>query len=158
MPKFATYLHPQTTYTSKPAHLVRFVGLSFPLSSQIRQDLEGGLSDYAALPVREAEYADYARVHDAQYLNKLKLMALEQPLDEPPKLSIECTGFEYCLPGYLYSLGGMLEAVDQMQAGDLERAYCFSLGGHHAYADRGHGYCLLNPQAAAVRYAQQRGF
>ena len=52
----------------------------------------------------------------------------------------------------------MLEALDHMKSGLMDRAYCFSLGGHHAYADWGHGYCLLNPQAAAVRYAQERGF
>jgi acetoin utilization deacetylase AcuC-like enzyme len=85
-------------------------------------------------------------------------MASNESVEKLPRLSIECTGFEYCLPGYLYGLGGMIEAIDQMRAGTLERAYCFCLGGHHAYADWGHGYCLLNPQAAAVRYAQANGF
>jgi len=60
--------------------------------------------------------------------------------------------------GYQYGLGGMLAAIDRMKAGVLDRAYCFFSGGHHAHADWGHGYCLLNPQAAAVRYAQERGF
>ena len=85
-------------------------------------------------------------------------MASGELVAELPRLSAECTGLEFCLPGYLYSLGGMLEAIDQMKSGMLERAYCFSLGGHHAYADWGHGYCLLNPSAAAVRYAQDKGF
>jgi acetoin utilization deacetylase AcuC-like enzyme len=97
-------------------------------------------------------------VHTPTYLDKLKRMAAGEEIAAAPRLSVECTGFEYCLPGYLYGLGGMLEAIDQMRSGALERAYCFSLGGHHAYADWGHGYCLLNPQAAAVRYAQKKGF
>jgi acetoin utilization deacetylase AcuC-like enzyme len=67
-------------------------------------------------------------------------------------------GLAYTLPGLLFGLGGLLTAVDQMKAGQLERAYCFSMGGHHAFADRGHGYCILNPQAAAARYAQTQGF
>lgn len=114
--------------------------------------------NYPTLPVREATYDDYLRVHTSAYLDKLRAMASGEDVNEPPRLNGECTGLEYCLPGYLYSLGGMLEAIDRMRAGVLERAYCFSLGGHHAYADRGHGYCLLNPQAAAARYAQRGGF
>ncbi len=158
MPSFATYLHPHTCYTSKPVDQIWFVGHSFPHFSRVRAELEEALADYPTLAVREAEYEDYLCVHTKVYLDKLRMMADGEHVEELPRLSGECTGFEYCLPGYLYGLGGMLEAIDRMRAGALERAYCFSLGGHHAYADRGHGYCLLNPQAAAVRYAQAQGF
>jgi acetoin utilization deacetylase AcuC-like enzyme len=51
----------------------------------------------------------------------------------------------------------MFEAVEQMKRGNLERAFCFCLGGHHAHRDWGHGYCLLNPLAATARYAQELG-
>ena len=44
-----------------------------------------------------------------------------------PELSIECQGLEYCLPGDIYGLGGMLEAIDQMKQGLVERAYRFSI-------------------------------
>jgi acetoin utilization deacetylase AcuC-like enzyme len=158
MPRFAVYLHPHTCYTSKPIDQIQFIGHSIPHFKQVRQELKKTLSGYPALPVREAEYVEYRRVHTDEYLNQLVRMAAGESLENPPRLSIECTGFEYCLPGYLFGLGGMLTAIDQMQAGALERAYCFSLGGHHAYADRGHGYCLLNPQGVAARYAQTRGF
>jgi acetoin utilization deacetylase AcuC-like enzyme len=158
MTKFATYLHPHTCYTSKPSHLLKFVGYSFPHYSQIRQELEKALIDYSSLNIRKADLSEYLRVHTPEYLNQLILMAENQPLDKKPKLSIECTNLEYCLPGYSYSLGGMIEAIDQMKKGILERAYCFSLVGHHAYRDWGHGYCLLNPLAAAAKYAQTQGF
>jgi acetoin utilization deacetylase AcuC-like enzyme len=52
----------------------------------------------------------------------------------------------------------MLQAIDEMKSENIQRAYCFSLGGHHAYRDWGHGYCILNPTAAAVRYAQRQGY
>lgn len=158
MLQFATYLHADTCSTSKPVDQIRFVGHSLPHFSQVRQGLEQALADYPTLPLREAEYDEYARVHTLQYLNQIKLMAADEPVEEPPHLSIECAGYQYCLPGYVYGLGGMLEAIDRMQAGTLACAYCFSLGGHHAYANWGHGYCLLNPQAVAVRYAQTVGF
>ena len=158
MPKFATYLHPHTCYTSKPSDQIKFIGHSIPYFSQVRQELEKVLGNYPTLPVRQADYTDFLSVHTDTYLKKLMAMASDEPLEELPKQSIENTGFEYCLPGYLYGLGGMLEVIDHMKANILERGYCFSLGGHHAYPDWGHGYCMLNPQAAAVRYAQAQGF
>jgi len=110
------------------------------------------------LPRRKADYSEYSKVHTAEYLEKLSQMAAGKNLDEYPNLSLECSGLEYCLPGYQYGLGSMMTAVDEMKMGKLERAYCFCLGGHHAHPNWGHGYCLLNPLAAAARYAQQNGF
>jgi acetoin utilization deacetylase AcuC-like enzyme len=162
MTKLATYLHPHTCYTSKSSHLIPFQGYSFPHYSQIRRELEKSLSDYPSLPVRKAKPSEYLTVHSREYLKKLALMAWNQPLDEIsrslPQLSNECVGLEHCFPAYLYGLGGLIEAIDQMKKGVLERAYCFSLVGHHAYQNWGHGYCLLNPLAAAARYAQTQGF
>lgn len=158
MPKFAIYLYPHIYQASKPFEQIEFVGHSIPYFSQVGQELSKALSGLPKLPLRKSDETDYLKVHPASYLEKLNLMAADQPVSDQPRQSIENTGFEYCLPGYMYSLGGMLEAIEGMKAGILERAYCFSLGGHHAYRDWGHGYCMLNPQAAAVRYAQAQGF
>lgn len=158
MPKFATYLHPQTCSLSQPLEQLNFVGHSYPHYSQVRKGLATVLKDYPSLPLRKANYREYLRVHTKDYLQNLLLMARNQQVEKPPKLSFECQNLEYCLPGYLYGLGGMIEAIDGMKKGLLERAYCFSLMGHHAHADWGHGYCLLNPLAAAARYAQTQKF
>lgn len=158
MPTFAVYLHPHIGQTSKPLESIRFIGHSVPYFSQVRQSLEARLGGYAQLPLRQVDLNEFARVHHTHYLKQLTRMAADEEITDPPRLSAECTGMEYCLPGYGYGLGGMLEVVDQMRRGVLDRAYCFSLGGHHAYPDWGHGYCLLNPQAAATRYAQSLGF
>jgi acetoin utilization deacetylase AcuC-like enzyme len=155
---FATYLHPHTVHTSESVDQIRFIGYSYPHFAKVRAALEQALAAYPTLPPRKADYAEYLRVHTEAYLSKLSQMAQGRMPKEPPRLSIECTGLQYCLPGYLYGLGGMLAAVDAMKAGHLTRAYGFALPGHHAYADWGHGYCLLNPQAAAARYAQSQGF
>lgn len=156
--KFATYLHPETTLTSRPVNEIEFIGHSYPYFSQVRTELEKALVEYKSLPVRQAEFSDYLLVHSESYIQKLIAMGSGQFVEAPPKLSIECKGLEFCLPGYLFGLGGLLQAIDEIKLGDIERAYCFSLGGHHAYKDWGHGYCILNPTAAAVRYAQQKGF
>jgi acetoin utilization deacetylase AcuC-like enzyme len=160
--KFATYLHPQTFFTSKSIEEISFTGYSLPHYNQIREKLNRALGNYPSLPLRKAQLKDYLRVHTNEYLKKLILQALDRPLDPTsqalPNISIECEGLAYALPGYLYGLGGMMEAIDRMKKGELQRAYCFSMVGHHAHTNWGHGYCLLNPLAAAVRYAQTQGF
>lgn len=155
---FATYLYPQVTALSKPADDIHFIGFSWPYFNEVGATLAHALNSFPALPLRLADDNLFETVHTATYLQQLRAMASDIPLEEYPKLSMECAGLEYCLPGYRCGLGGMLEALDQMKRGVLDRAYCFSLGGHHGHADWGHGYCLLNPQAAAVRYAQSLGF
>ncbi len=158
MPHFAVYLHPETCLTSKSIEQIRFVGHSLPHFARVREELARQLTYYPQVPLRQADLSEFQRVHKIDYLAALQRMAADEPVSEHPRLSVECTGVEYCLPGYQYGLGGMLTAIDQMKSGELDRAYCFALGGHHAYADWGHGYCLLNPLAAAVRYAQERSF
>jgi acetoin utilization deacetylase AcuC-like enzyme len=157
-PRFATYLHAETTALSKPHEEIQFVGFSWPYFKQVRQEMSERLSAYPTLNLRIAHFDLFSTVHTDTYLEQLQLMAAGTPPAILPRLSSECQGMEFCLPGYQAGLGGMLEAIDRMRQGALDRAYCFSLGGHHAYADWGHGYCLLNPLAVAVRYAQSHGF
>jgi acetoin utilization deacetylase AcuC-like enzyme len=155
---FATYLHPELDRLSRPADQITFVGQSYPYWRQVRMRLAEVLREYPALPLRTATLTDFERVHTPGYLRALVDMAAGQPPEQLPRLSIECRGMEHCLPAYQYGLGGMCAALDEMRRGALDRAYCFSLGGHHAHADWGHGYCVLHPLAAAVRYAQVQGF
>jgi acetoin utilization deacetylase AcuC-like enzyme len=155
---FATYLHPETVATTKPLEQIRFVGHSHPHFSQVREAVAKALAAYPLLPRRLASFSDYGSIHSESYLKQLKQLAADSPGSQRPRLGGECAGLCHCLPGYEFGLGGMFEAIDQMKLGKVQRAYCFSLGGHHAHVDWGHGYCLLNPLAVAVRYAQKCGF
>lgn len=158
MSSFATYLHPETCLTSKPIEQIDFVGHSLPHFNAVREQLESGLQNFKSIPLTHVGLDAYSRVHSQGYLQQIINFAERRDEVAKPKWSMECTGLEFALPGYEFCLGGLFAAVDQMKSGRLERAYCFSLGGHHAFTDWGHGYCILNPQAAAVRYAQEQGF
>ncbi len=158
MTNFATYLHPETCLLSKPADQIGFMGHSVPYFTKVQRGLTEALAEYPQLPVNKADFDLFETVHTAEYLDKIRLMAAEKLPEDLPKLSIECHGYEFALPGYLYGLGGLMSAVDTIKQGTFDRVYTFSLGGHHAYPDSGHGYCLLNPTAAMVRYAQSQGF
>ncbi|MEM7336311.1 MAG: histone deacetylase [Chloroflexota bacterium] len=158
MTQFATYLHRQTVLTSKPAEEIAFTGYSWPYFSQVQHELERLLQNYPSLSVRQVNSNEYYRIHSKAYVDKLRWLSQDVIVDESLELGIGCDGLAYCLPGYEFSLGGMYEAVEKAKSGLVERAYCFSLGGHHAFRETGHGYCILNPQAVAARYAQELGF
>ena len=155
---FAVYFHPETTATTRPQADIEWVGYSLPHYEAVRAALAAQCASYPQLALRRAEYGLFAAVHAADYLDSLEQLSRDQQPHVAPRLSIECQGLAYALPGYCYGLGGMCAAIDAFRAGSLKRAYCFSLVGHHAHADWGHGYCLLNPLAAAVRYAQSQDF
>ena len=160
MSRFATYIHPQTFETTKPVDNVQFVGQSYPHYKHINETLLRAIGDqYPNLPLRKANWQDFERVHNPEYLKLLEQLSKDEPVEKMPRLSGECYAMWYCLPGYCYGLGGLFEAIDRMKTGTLERAYCFSSsGGHHAYADWGHGYCIVNAPAVATRYAQEHSF
>src|SRR5512139_3433466 len=108
MPHFAIYLHPETCLTSKPIEQIHFIGHSLPHFARVREELAKRLTDYPQLPHWQADFAEFQRVHKIDYLAALRRMAANEPVTKRPRLSVECTGFEYCLPGYRFGLGGML--------------------------------------------------
>lgn len=157
-PKVSVAFYPELFEVSRDISQIEFFGYSYPHFNRIREQLDNIFKHLPSLPRQKVNYWEYGRVHTTEYLEKLLQMAEGKKLDKYPKLSAECFGLEFCLPGYQYSLGSMMAAIDEMKMGKLERAYSFSLAGHHAHPGWGHGYCLLNPLAAAARYAQQNGF
>lgn len=157
-PAFATYVHHEIGLTTRPAQEIQWFGHSYPYFMSVYKALADCLNGFPVLPLRREPIGTFSMVHSEQYVEALKQMAKGCKPEVTPKLSLECSGFEFCLPGYEYTLGGLVEAIDRMSAGTLDRAYCVGLPGHHAHREWGHGYCMLNAQAAAARYAQSRGF
>jgi acetoin utilization deacetylase AcuC-like enzyme len=157
-PGFAVALHPENFSTSKPREEIEFIGQSLPYYDSVRRALAERLPDYPTLSPASCDLEDFERVHTQNYLHNLQRLANGDAGITEPRRSAECAGLEFALPGYRYTLGAMMSAVEQMERGKLTRAYVFGLVGHHAYSDWGHGYCLLNPQAAAARFAQELGF
>ncbi|HEY7515303.1 MAG TPA: histone deacetylase [Vicinamibacteria bacterium] len=58
----------------------------------------------------------------------------------------------------LAAAGAVVDAVDRVLDGDLDRAFCaVRPPGHHASADRAMGFCLFNNVAAGAAHAIHRG-
>lgn len=57
----------------------------------------------------------------------------------------------------LLAAGGVCQAVDDVQSGLIQNAFCaVRPPGHHARISTGMGFCLVNNIAVAARYAQER--
>lgn len=59
----------------------------------------------------------------------------------------------------LYAVGAIIEAIENVTNGNIERAFCaVRPPGHHAEIDRAMGFCIFNNVAIGARYAQKIGF
>jgi acetoin utilization deacetylase AcuC-like enzyme len=55
------------------------------------------------------------------------------------------------------AVGAVCEGIDAVVSGSARNAFLIARpGDHHAYAQRGGGFCLLNHTAVGARYAQER--
>ncbi len=155
--KFATYLNQEIFETLKPFDEINFEGYSYPHFNKLRAILEDKLDHYPKLALRKADFDFYYSIHENTFVDDILLLSQGKDPSAPLNRTIECSGMEFAVPGYCYALGGMIEAISQAMHGNLDRAYLFNVGGHHAHSDYAHGYSLLNTMAAAIRYGQAHG-
>ncbi|MBF0239615.1 MAG: histone deacetylase [SAR324 cluster bacterium] len=155
---FAIYLHEEVFSSTKPLEEITFAGLSYPYFRRVHQSLRQKLGHYPQIPLRKADFDNFSRVHPPRYLQKIRELAAGTIDSKELHWSLECLGLEYFIPGYEFSLGGLMAAIDLMKTGNLDACYCCMLGGHHSFPESGHGYTVVNTMAAAVRYAQEQGF
>lgn len=107
------------------------------------------------IPARLALEHELLRCHTADYL------ALAQREIAGGAGTLSTGDVEICPKSWeaaLYAAGGTINAVDAVLEGRRKNAFCIVRPpGHHATADRGMGFCLLNNIALAARHAQTRG-
>lgn len=106
-----------------------------------------------AVTVEEPEPApweDLRRVHHPDYLERIRTGTL----DAVAALKLGLPAGENLLTRSRLETGGTLAAMDAALTDGLA---CNLAGGtHHAFADRGEGYCVLNDVAVAIRRLQAR--
>ncbi len=95
--------------------------------------------------------ADILRVHDAGYFERLRHGQLTRPEER-------ATGFPWSAALFAREvtiLGGTIECARRALAHGV--ALNIAGGTHHAFRDRGEGFCLLNDQAAAAAWLLANG-
>ena len=135
VPLPASHVFPMTKYESLYAILLA----------------EGLLRAKDVVEPEEAAWEDLALVHDAAYLDKLRTGGLSP-------LEVRRLGLPWS-PALLrrarLAVSGTLNAARMA----LEDGIAANLAGgtHHAFADHGEGFCLLNDVAIAIRVLQREG-
>ncbi len=114
--------------------------------------LEGSgiLRHLERMPARSAPRAALELVHDASHVERVLL---------EPRTMTRLDHEAWIGPGSgtaaLLAVGGMLEAVASVVAGEVDNAFVLARPpGHHAEAARSMGFCLFNATAVAARWAQ----
>ncbi len=110
------------------------------------------LSDHLTfVKPRAATDEEILRIHTPRYLESVKAISA-QPAGGMigHELNIGAGGFEIAA----ISAGGVLKAVEDVLAGRYTRAYALVRPpGHHAEADKGHGFCCFNNVGIAAAHA-----
>ncbi len=134
------FYHPDYFLTLPPGH-------PFPMEKfpEARADLlSSEIPDFEVLGVEPAPEPDLRRVHDGAYLARIMEGTLNA--DESYKLGLQWqTGlYRRCR----LETAGTIEAARAA----LKDGLAFNLAGgtHHAFPDRGSGYCVLNDVAVAI--------
>lgn len=119
-----------------------------------RFDADGLTASCRKVPLRTATDDEVLLVHTRPYLETAK----RDILRGDDTLSTGDTAVcRESLDVALQAAGSLLNCVDQVIGGDAANAFCATRPpGHHATADRGMGFCILNNAAIAARYAQQK--
>ena len=122
----------------------------FPLLHQTLLD-EGLIAPGDVHQPEPVDWEDLALVHSAEYLGYLQ--ALDYPATMERRLGMPFS--EPLLRRYRLAAQGTIEvgrfALQDGLAGNLAG------GTHHAFAERGEGFCLLNDVAVAIRVLQREG-
>ena len=150
-------------------------GIQIPSSPDKGQRILDALRAHPVLGPREPEWhierdgsaigrADVLRVHSAEYVSRLYSDEIEQIITEVYEL-IDADGKPYrydpagairplkeMFDGTLHGAGGTYQCCKEA----IRHGYCFYLGGgaHHAHRNFGHGFCVVNDSAIALRKMQ----
>jgi len=91
------------------------------------------------------------RVHTREYLDRLRSMSQ----DGDGRLSHDTHVSEHTWETAKLAAGGVIEALERVVGGAFETSFVMARpGGHHAFADDGHGFCYLNNTAVGLRHIQ----
>jgi acetoin utilization deacetylase AcuC-like enzyme len=114
----------------------------------------GMVRQLAALPIRPATQDEVLAFHTADYLRRLKKLCDEGAGDAGEHAPVSAGSWDAAL----LAAGATISAVEAVLDGVVSGAYVLARPpGHHAVADMGMGYCLLNNVALGALSALRRG-
>jgi acetoin utilization protein AcuC len=107
-----------------------------------------------------APEAALRRFHTAEYLEVLQAVGAGRAVPAAHRYGLG-PGDNPIWPGVYeasaLACGGSIQAAELVAAGEVERAFAFAGGLHHAMPDRASGFCYLNDAVLAIMALQARG-
>ncbi|MEM7146700.1 MAG: histone deacetylase [Verrucomicrobiota bacterium] len=120
----------------------------------VRGKLEamGLVGEMGKVEVREATREEIVRCHHEDYFDLAKAeIEAGNGMLSTGDTNVSPRSYEVAMR----ASGGVVNAVDMVMEGELERAFCaVRPPGHHATPDRGMGFCVFNHIAVGARHAQ----
>lgn len=115
-------------------------------------DLSGLTDQLEAVTPRKATRAELMRVHSADYLDRIEAESKEHGGLAGSEAPFGKGGFEIAR----LSAGGCLAAAEAIVEGRVDNAYAMVRPpGHHAMADSGFGFCILNNGALTALHLRE---
>lgn len=100
---------------------------------------------------RDASFAEVARVHQPEYIERVRACAAGGGGELGPGTAIAANGFDAALR----SAGCGLAALDAVMRGEAARAYALTRPpGHHALPDAALGFCVFSNAAIVAEHAR----
>ena len=136
-----------------PTHPERRERLQYTMDQLEEEGLLGD-PDVVLTEPEPATWEEIERVHTPAYMDQLRSMSTAGE----GMLSVDTYVSEHTWESAALAAGGVMAALDRVATGDHGSAFVMSRpGGHHAFADHGHGFCFLNNTAVGLRHAQATG-
>lgn len=146
-----TYLH----HEMGPHHPEQPERLSAIIDRLIASGTDALMIHMEAVP---ATIGQLERVHRAEYVAHILSVANGLADGDYSRLDPDTSMNRYTANAALHAAGGVVQAVDAVLSGDLNRAFCaVRPPGHHACHDRAMGFCFFNNVAIGAAQALASG-
>lgn len=123
----------------------------------------GALDEHQMVQPAPAQYADLLRVHRKDYIEAIA--ALSAPSPAPDLLAQAGRyGLDFEDTPYFSGMheaaaaiaGGSLHAAELVMSGQTQHAMHMAGGLHHAFPERGAGFCIYNDTAVAIAHIREK--